>query len=126
MESAPTISPPVASARRCPSADLPLAVGPAISQMRGSMFSITLVSPDPDAARDAYHMAQTALNGEGRELGPGAFDILSPDGLVFATDEAAALQVDVCAQPAEGRRTRLLVADMDSTIIYVECLDELA
>ena len=28
--------------------------------------------------------------------------------------------------PAAGRRKRLLVADMDSTIIGVECIDELA
>ena len=34
--------------------------------------------------------------------------------------------VDWCLQPIEGRRKRLLVADMDSTIINVECLDELA
>ncbi len=34
--------------------------------------------------------------------------------------------VDWCLQPTEGRRKRLLVADMDSTIINVECLDELA
>nr|WP_324358365.1 phosphoserine phosphatase SerB [Phenylobacterium sp.] len=34
--------------------------------------------------------------------------------------------VDWCLQPLEGRRKRLLVADMDSTIINVECLDELA
>jgi phosphoserine phosphatase len=34
--------------------------------------------------------------------------------------------VDLCAQLAEHRRKRLLIADMDSTIIGVECLDELA
>jgi phosphoserine phosphatase len=34
--------------------------------------------------------------------------------------------VDVCAQPAAGRRKRLLVADMDSTIVTGESLDELA
>jgi phosphoserine phosphatase len=34
--------------------------------------------------------------------------------------------VDACVQPAQARRKRLLVADMDSTIINVECLDELA
>ncbi len=33
---------------------------------------------------------------------------------------------DYCVQPAEGRRKRLLIADMDSTIINVECIDELA
>jgi phosphoserine phosphatase len=34
--------------------------------------------------------------------------------------------VDVVVQPAAGRRKRLLVADMDSTMISVECIDELA
>lgn len=34
--------------------------------------------------------------------------------------------VDFCLQPAAGRRKRLLIADMDSTIINVECIDELA
>ncbi|HEY3948833.1 phosphoserine phosphatase SerB [Phenylobacterium sp.] len=34
--------------------------------------------------------------------------------------------VDWCLQPTAGRRKKLLVADMDSTIINVECLDELA
>ncbi|HYB08065.1 MAG TPA: phosphoserine phosphatase SerB [Alphaproteobacteria bacterium] len=33
---------------------------------------------------------------------------------------------DLLAQPVEGRRKRLLVADMDSTIVGVETLDELA
>jgi phosphoserine phosphatase len=34
--------------------------------------------------------------------------------------------LDWCLQPLAGRRKQLLVADMDSTIINVECLDELA
>jgi phosphoserine phosphatase len=34
--------------------------------------------------------------------------------------------VDIVVQPAEGRRKRLLVADMDSTMIGQECIDELA
>ncbi|MEH3047143.1 phosphoserine phosphatase SerB [Sphingomonas adhaesiva] len=34
--------------------------------------------------------------------------------------------VDVVVQPAAGRRKMLLVADMDSTMITVECIDELA
>lgn len=37
-----------------------------------------------------------------------------------------ALRVDFAVQPAEGRRKRLLVADMDSTMIRQECIDELA
>ena len=34
--------------------------------------------------------------------------------------------IDVFAQPAAGRRKKLLLADMDSTMIEQECLDELA
>lgn len=34
--------------------------------------------------------------------------------------------VDVAVLPAAGRRKRLLIADMDSTMIEQECLDELA
>jgi phosphoserine phosphatase len=34
--------------------------------------------------------------------------------------------VDVVVQPAAGRRKKLLLADMDSTMIGQECLDELA
>ncbi len=35
-------------------------------------------------------------------------------------------KIDLAVQPAEGRRKRLLIADMDSTIIQQECIDELA
>jgi phosphoserine phosphatase len=38
----------------------------------------------------------------------------------------AGLPVDWALLPARNRRKRLLIADMDSTIITVECLDELA
>ena len=34
--------------------------------------------------------------------------------------------IDVVVQPAAHRRKRLLVADMDSTLIDQECIDELA
>ena len=55
---------------------------------------------------------------------------------VFAASEAdvegllgpfkALSGVDVALLPVEGRRKRLLISDMDSTIIGQECLDELA
>lgn len=38
----------------------------------------------------------------------------------------AATDLDWSIQPAEGRRKRVLVCDMDSTIIGCECVDELA
>ena len=37
-----------------------------------------------------------------------------------------ALRVDLIVQPAEGRKKRVLLADMDSTMIEQECIDELA
>src|SRR5436305_3086701 len=36
------------------------------------------------------------------------------------------LPIDVVVQPLAGRRKRLFVADMDSTMIGQECIDELA
>ena len=52
----------------------------------------------------------------------------------FAADPAAARAAleglvpatDMVVQPSEAREKRLLVADMDSTMITVECIDELA
>ena len=52
--------------------------------------------------------------------------------LQFARDPSAARSAlegqgyDVVVQPAEHRRKKLIVADMDSTMITVECIDELA
>ncbi|RYY25433.1 MAG: phosphoserine phosphatase SerB [Sphingomonadales bacterium] len=40
--------------------------------------------------------------------------------------EGAFAACDVIVQPAAGREKKLLVADMDSTMITVECIDELA
>src|SRR5213079_2296117 len=64
-------------------------------------------------------------------LGHGAVDVpVDAESLeqvrAVADPEVGDLAVDACVQPAEGRKKRLLVADMDSTIINVECLDELA
>ncbi len=36
------------------------------------------------------------------------------------------LPIDIVVQPAQGRRKRLFLADMDSTMIGQECIDELA
>jgi len=40
--------------------------------------------------------------------------------------DVQALGVDLFLQPASGRKKQLLLADMDSTIIQQECIDELA
>lgn len=36
------------------------------------------------------------------------------------------LEADFCLQPADGRKKKLLICDMDSTLIGQECIDELA
>ena len=36
------------------------------------------------------------------------------------------MSVDLVVQPAEGRKKKMLLADMDSTMIQQECIDELA
>jgi phosphoserine phosphatase len=70
-------------------------------------------------------------------LGNGAARILSPDHafdlpvagrdvLAAARKIAGNATLDVNLVATEKRRKKLLVADMDSTIINVECLDELA
>ena len=49
-----------------------------------------------------------------------------PDAVPLDVLRRALPNVDVIVQPAAGREKRLLVADMDSTMITVECIDELA
>jgi len=83
---------------------------------------------DLSAARDV--MAGTgAVPGDWRWLDEGVAADLD-----FTGDPAAARSalegllpgVDVVVQAATGRAKRLLVADMDSTMITIECIDELA
>lgn len=61
-----------------------------------------------------------------------ACDIALPDGCDLVKAHAAIsavigdLAIDVAIQDAEKRRKKLLIADMDSTMIEQECIDELA
>ncbi len=50
----------------------------------------------------------------------------APDTLWEAWEEMQKLGVDLCVVPDDNRRKRLLIADMDSTMIEQECIDELA
>lgn len=70
--------------------------------------------------------------------GGGALQWLAPDEAAeFALDavpenrwqvweDMQGLGVDLIVQAAEGRRKKMLLADMDSTMIQQECIDELA
>lgn len=93
------------------------------------MFIATLIAKER-LERGDISAAEDALGGvrgrqwveEGR-----ACDLLleSSDGARAAL-EGLIPGIDVVVQPATSRRRRLLAADMDSTMIGVECIDELA
>src|ERR1700761_8663888 len=68
-------------------------------------------------------------NGPAKILSPAfAFDlpVATSDTLAEARTRADGLALDINLIAVTRRRKKLLVADMDSTIINVECLDELA
>jgi phosphoserine phosphatase len=120
-------------------ADLPLAVGPAMTATMARTaptLIVTLVAEGALSAGDAA-VASDALRGAGGSPGDIAWiDVgealdLPLDGLgqpeARAVLEAALPHVDIVVQPAAGpRRKALLIADMDSTMITCECIDELA
>src|SRR4051794_6226275 len=110
MESALTISAPVSAASFSARADLPLAVGPAISQMRRCMeLGLTLVSPEAGALTAAEAAVDQALARAGlpvkahEPLGPGAVDIYLDGDLgavrKLALDALAHHGTDAAVQP---------------------------
>ncbi len=98
------------------------------------MFIATLIaadrlaSGDISAAEDALRRAGLEPNGRSWVERDTACDLLfggAPDRARIAL-EGLLPETDVIVQGEAGRRKRLLAADMDSTIITVECIDELA
>lgn len=82
---------------------------------------ITLIAgPGADAA---LHDAVTGLGADW--LGPSACHLIGVDEAA-ARAAIARRAIDVIVQPMEGRRKKLLVADLESTIIENEMLEELA
>ena len=78
------------------------------------------VSPG-DAQHIVHHTplnaAQTAMD---------VYFAVPPVAVDALYQRAAALQVDAVIQPVADREKRLLISDMDSTMIEQECIDELA
>jgi phosphoserine phosphatase len=98
---------------------------------------LTVVAKDYDALQEALPHALEAVASSGATiedtevLGDGAADVFfdHSDPTIIrakAEDYLQRSQVDLCVQLAEHRKKRLLIADMDSTMVSVECLDELA
>ncbi len=98
------------------------------------MFIATLIAKDRlsggdiSAASDALAAAGAAPYGRSWIEDDKACDLLfSADPAVARSAlEGLLADVDVIVQGEGSRRRRLLVADMDSTMIPVECIDELA
>ena len=98
-------------------------------------FVATLIARPEDAAdlKEAVAVCTRAVGATSDVLSAGeAVDLLFASSdfvemlrakLELTVGEAP---VDVIVQPVAGRRKRLLITDMDSTIIGQECIDELA
>ena len=93
------------------------------------MYIASLIGPHLDSALvDALRMAWGGQ--EPVHLCPGEaaeFAIAdTPSNLWDVWTDLQREHVDLIVQPAFGRRKRMLLADMDSTMIRQECIDELA
>jgi phosphoserine phosphatase len=94
----------------------------------------TLISNSGALDSSLVEQARSILAGAGvpHQLGPNATDI--PFSAEKAGDQRALSEclrelsagLDVVLQPAADRRKKLFLADMDSTMIGQECIDELA
>jgi phosphoserine phosphatase len=101
---------------------------------------LTLVGNPAQSALDepAAAAVQAALSAAGARVAPAdwlapgvacdlAFDGVAPGRAEDEARMALGLRpVDLAVQQVAGRRKGLLIADMDSTIITIECIDELA
>src|SRR5258705_2032620 len=144
MESVLMTTPPVFWASSSARADLPLAVGPAISTalLKPNEFACmslvaTLICNPANPALDS-----TIVDGALAVLpSPGTaqwlFDEVAVDIPFAGSDDVKAIEarlrqargdlpIDIVVQPAAFRRKKLFLADMDSTMIGQECIDELA
>lgn len=97
------------------------------------MFVVTLLTnpESPVLERVTVESLRNAWGGgEARWLDPGVaaeFDVASvPSNRWEVWEDLQTLRIDMVVQGAEGRKKCLLIADMDSTMIRQECIDELA
>jgi phosphoserine phosphatase len=97
------------------------------------MFTATmLTNPDrPILDRVTVESLRNAWGGGAALwLDPGVaaeFPLASvPGNLWQVWQDLQGIGIDLAVQPTDGRRKRLLIADMDSTMIQQECIDELA
>lgn len=95
------------------------------------MFTTTLIAPPGTLDPALVENLRNAWGGfDARWLAPdeaAEFDMAAlPDNQWEVWDNLQTLRTDLVVQPSENRRKRMLLADMDSTMICQECIDELA
>ncbi|MGK7651189.1 phosphoserine phosphatase SerB [Roseovarius sp. B08] len=95
------------------------------------MFTTTLIAPPGTLDPALVENLRNAWGGfDARWLSPdeaAEFDMAAlPDNQWEVWDNLQTLRTDLVVQPSGNRRKRMLLADMDSTIIQQECIDELA
>jgi phosphoserine phosphatase len=93
-----------------------------------TLIAVERLAPgDISAALDALSDAGIAATARDVEAGLATDLAFEGDAAVArAALEGRVVGIDVIVQPEATRAKRLLVADMDSTMITVECIDELA
>lgn len=100
-----------------------------------NVLTVVATSPHPPLLRKQIQAVAEVLQAAGAQtsapvwLDEGiAADIFFTGSANVESVEAAldSAAVDCIIQPVQYRRKKLLIADMDSTIIHQECLDELA
>jgi phosphoserine phosphatase len=81
---------------------------------------------DPALAQAVLAQAGGELNWLSHGVACDILEPTAPQALDLARDIIGHRAVDANVVPTEGRRKQVLVADMDSTMIEQECIDELA
>lgn len=122
-------------------ADLPLAVGPTTKIMLGAMELVVTLIAKAETNTLTGQWVDTMSAALAAQAMPvkkqqwlsqnAACDLFIDTGSADALDDAVSAllgerPVDAVVQPAAGRRKQLLISDMDSTMITIECIDELA
>ena len=95
------------------------------------MFTVTLMAQPGGLEASAVEAVYRAWGGSqlnwlsGGEAAAFALPVL-PDNQWQVWADLQKLQIDLVVQASAGRQKKLLLADMDSTMIQQECIDELA
>ena len=104
---------------------------PCVKHESASMYTATLIAQPGrletstlEALRDAWGGFELTWLSAG-EAGEFSLRVVPENQWVVWAD-LQKLQIDLVVQPTVGRRKKLLLADMDSTMIQQECIDELA